>query len=280
MNGVFWIEIPKQPKRNDGLILIRNLHDVGKTKVKQIERAIETDIIYPLVRGRNTDKWTTKSSCHILLAQDTEKRIGIDENWMKQNLQKTYAYLKEFERELQTKRKSGVVRDLMKRGAFYSMFAIGEYTLAPYKVCWREQAEFFTASVAGSSKVAGKNKVIIPDHKLMFVPLKDEKEAQYVCAALNSSPSVLIVKSYGIETQTSTHVLEYVRLPNFDAKDKLHNRLAELSKKAHEQAVLETNVAKEKLQSLEIEIDETAAALWDISDIELRDIQSSLADLK
>ena len=91
LNGVFWIEIPEQPKRNDGLLLIRNLHDVGKTKVKQVEQAIEPDLIYPLLRGRDTDKWTTKTSCHILLAQDTKKRIGIDENWMKQNLQQTYA---------------------------------------------------------------------------------------------------------------------------------------------------------------------------------------------
>lgn len=48
LNGVFWIEIPDQLKRNDGLILIRNLHNVGKTKVKQVEQAIEPDLIYRL----------------------------------------------------------------------------------------------------------------------------------------------------------------------------------------------------------------------------------------
>jgi hypothetical protein len=220
-----------------------------------------------------------KSSCHILLAQDTEKRIGIDENWMKQNLQETYTYLKKFERELKTMRKSGVVRDLIKRGAFYSMFAIGEYTLAPYKVCWREQAAFFTASVTGSSKVVSKNKVIIPDHKLMFVPLDNELEAHYVCAAINSSPSVLIVKSYAIETQTSTHVLENVRLPKFDAKNKLHHRLAELSENAHAIAA-ESEPDEKRLEAIEIEIDKTAAELWDITATELGDIQSSLADLR
>jgi methylase of polypeptide subunit release factors len=279
LNGVFWIEIPEQPKRNDGLVLIRNLYNVGKTKVKQTEQAIEPDLIYPLVRGRDVGKWMAKSSCHILLAQDTEKRIGIDENWMKQNLQETYTYLKKFERELKTMRKSGVVRDLIKRGAFYSMFAIGEYTLAPYKVCWREQAAFFTASVTGSSKVVSKNKVIIPDHKLMFVPLDNELEAHYVCAAINSSPSVLIVKSYAIETQTSTHVLENVRLPKFDAKNKLHHRLAELSENAHAIAA-ESEPDEKRLEAIEIEIDKTAAELWDITATELGDIQSSLADLR
>lgn len=213
LNGVFWVEIPDQPERNDGLLLIRNLFDIGKTKVKQVECAIEPDLIYPLLRGRDVGKWSAKDSCHILLAQDPLKRIGIDQEWMKQNLPKTFGYLKGFESDLRTKRQSGVVRELMKRGAFYSMFAIGEYTLAPFKVCWREQAEFFTASVTGNSEVADVSKVIIPDHKLMFVPFDNETEAHFVCAAINSSPSVLVVKSYGIETQPTIETVGYCRSP-------------------------------------------------------------------
>ena len=88
------------------------------------------------------------------------------------------------------------------------------------------------------------------------------------------------MKSYGIETQTSTHVLEYVRLPKFDAKNKLHRHLAELSEKAHALAAEETETAQKKLESLESEIDKTAAELWSITATELGDIQSSLADLK
>jgi hypothetical protein len=136
-----------------------------------------------------------------------------------------------------------------------------------------------TTSVAGSGKVAGKNKVVIPDHKLMFVPLDNELEAQYVCAVINSSPSVLIVKSYAIETQTSTHVLENVGLPKFDAKNKLHCYLAELSKDAHKLAA-ESEPDTKRLEEIETEIDKAATELWNISATELGDIQSSLADLK
>lgn len=113
----------------------------------------------------------------------------------------------------------------------------------------------------------------------MFVPLDDEAEAHYVCAALNSAPSVLIVKSYGVETQTSTHVLENVRLPKFDAKNKQHRRLTELSEKAHALAA-ESEPDTKRLEAIETEIDETAAELWGITATELGDIQSSLADLR
>jgi hypothetical protein len=280
LNGVYWMEIPQQPKRSDGLVLIRNLHDVGKTKVKPVEMAIEPDLIYPLVRGREVERWSAVGSHYILLAQDPKTRIGLEENLMKQKLPKTYGYLKEFESDLRTKRLSGVVRDLMARGAFYSMFAIGEYTLAPYKVCWREQAEFFTCAVTGNAKVAGKSKIVIPDHKLMFVPLRDVTEAHYVCAMLNSAVAVLIVKSYGIETQTSTHVLEYVRLPKFDTADKRHQRLAELSAAAHEHGAAATESAQKDLKKAEEEIDEKAAEIWGITATELKDIQFSLADLR
>jgi hypothetical protein len=134
-------------------------------------------------------------------------------------------------------------------------------------------------TVAGSSKVAGKNKVVIPDHKLMFVPLDNELEAHYVCAVINSSPSVLIVKSYAIETQTSTHVLENVCLPKFDEKNKVHCHLAELSKNAHKLAA-ESEPDTKRLEEIETEIDKTVAGLWNITATELADIQSSLADLK
>jgi len=278
LNGVYWLEIIQ--RNAIGQLVIRNLSDVGKTKVKQVEKAIEPDLVFPLVRGRDVDRWRTGSSCHILLAQDPQKRIGYDEDWMKANLPKTYAYLKEFETALRTLRRSESVRDLIRRGPFYSMYAIGDYTIAPYKVCWREQAEFFTCAVTSSSTVGEKRKVVIPDHKLMFVPLGEKEEAHYVCAMLSSSIAVLIVKSYGVETQTSTHVLEYVRLPKFDTKDKQHQRLAELSAQAHQLAAEATERAQKRLRTVETEIDEQAAAVWSITPTELRDIQSSLADLK
>jgi hypothetical protein len=174
----------------------------------------------------------------------------------------------------------GANKRLVPFAPFYSLYNIGEYTLAPFKVCWREQAEFFTSAVAMSGEVIGQSKVIIPDHKLMFVPLQDADEAHYVCALLNSSPAVLIVKSYGVETQTSTHVLEHVRLPQFDPADRSHRRLAQLSDRAHECAGEESDKLRETLKQVETEIDQVAAEVWEITEAELRDIQFSLADLK
>src|SRR5205823_4617425 len=109
---------------------------------------------------------------------------------------------------------------------FYSMYNVGPYTFAPWKVVWREQTSFLTAAVVKKPK--GRN-AVVPDHKLMLCPCESGEEAHYVCALLNSSPAQFIVKSYALETSISTHVLNYVRIPKFDAKDKLHVRLADSS---------------------------------------------------
>jgi hypothetical protein len=282
-NGVYWLEITD--KNAAGQVIVRNLNDVGKLEgIEQVGgTALEPDLLYPLVRGRDVSRWRAQCSAHILNVQDAEERRGCGEKWLKTEYPLTYGYLLKFEKVL--RQRSGFRKYFCdERGGafapFYSLYNIGEYTLAPYKVCWREQAEFFTCAVVGNGKVAGKSKVIIPDHKLMFVPSRDKEEAHFVCAMLNSATAVLIVKSYGIETQTSTHVLEYVRLPQFDATNKQHQRLGELSVQAHLLAAEATEHSQKRLEKVEAEIDETAAGVWEINGAELREIQWSLTDLR
>jgi hypothetical protein len=247
-------------------------------------------LIFPLLRGRDVGRWNVHSSAFILNVQDAARRRGIDEDLLKKEFPLTYGYLQKFEDVLRGRsgfRKyfckevgKGRAKQLQPIAPFYSLYNIGEYTLAPFKVCWREQAEFFTCAVAESGKVAGKAKVIIPDHKLMFVPLNDATEAHYICAIINSSVAVLIVKSYAVETQTSTHVLKHVRLPQFDPKNQCHQRLAELSQHAHQIGREESEASRNQLTKIEAEIDQAAAEVWGITDAELRDIQFSLSDLR
>ena len=288
-NGIFWLNIDAM---NDaGEIIASNLHDVGRLEnIQPVEAALEPDLLFPLLRGRNIERWRANSSGFLLNVQNAVKRRGLDEDLLKSEFPLTYGYLSKFEDIL--RRRSGFRKYFCKevgKGAkkrlvpfapFYSLYNIGEYTLAPFKICWREQAEFFTCAVVHEAKVAGSEKVIIPDHKLMFVPLQSADEAHYVCAMLNSSIATLIVKSYGVETQTSTHVLKHVRLPQFDRKNRVHQQLSELSERAHDVAGREDESSRQELKSTESKIDELAARVWGISETELADIQFSLADLR
>jgi SAM-dependent methyltransferase len=288
-NGVFWMEITG--RNPAGQIIARNLHDVGRREgIPQIEHALEPELLFPLLRGRDVGRWRAAPSAYLLNVQDAHTRQGLDEDRMKDRFTLAYKYLLHF-RELLERRSGfrkyfcketgkGRRRKLEPFAPFYSLYNIGEYTLAPFKVCWREQAEFLTCAVVGKMTVDGKRKPVLPDHKVMFVPLESEVEAYYVCALLNSAVSAFLVKSYGIETQTSTHILEHVRLPRFDPTSKPHIALSKLGRQAHELAAKADARSLKHLADLETEIDALAAKTWSISDRELREIRASLRDLR
>ena len=185
---------------------------------------------------------------------------------MRRDCPLTWQYLKKFESFLKD-RSSSSIRRLMESGPFYSMFAVGPYTLGRHKVVWREQSGAFQAAVVGPDE---HNRRVVPDHKLMLVDFDNRPaEAHYVCALLNSAPSIALVGAYVVSTSTSTHVLEHVRIPKYDAKVPLHRRLGELSQKAHAAA---GQGKADLLSEVEAEIDQAAGKLWGISSRNLRAI--------
>jgi len=244
LNGAYWVEVLAE--RTDGTLLIRNLHDIGKIKVQPVETTIEPDLVYPLLRGRDVGRWRAKPSISIILSQDPDRRIGWDASWLRTKLPLTFEYLSNFEEQLR-KRGSRVVRNLIEKGPFYSMYAVGPYTMSTWKVVWREQASAMTAAVVGPVGV----RPVIPDHKLMLVPCESELEAQFVCGALNSSIVRQIVASYTISTSISTHVLEHVKVPRFDPTNGVHSDIA------HEAQRIPAG------EGSEAELDRLVAKLWE-----------------
>jgi len=273
-NGVYWVEIIEE--RKDGLIVISNITEHRQRKVESVQAAIEPDLIYPLLRGRDVKKWHAKPSAYIIMAQDKITRRGIDEDEMKQRYPKTYMYLKRFEDDLRkraafkryfTRKSKGKI---IETGSFYSMFNVGEYTFAPYKVVWREQASSLTSAAIG----VFEGKAIVPDHKLMLIAVSSKAEAFYLSGMLNSSPSKYAAISYAVGIQFNPHILENIAIPKFDPSDSIHLLLKNKSEEAHR-----LNGEGDSIAELESEIDELTAKIWGLSKQELKDIQLSLEEL-
>ncbi|MDI6857240.1 MAG: N-6 DNA methylase [Dehalococcoidia bacterium] len=267
-NGVYWLNIVA--RRPDGLLVVSNVNEGAKRKAEAVQASVEPDLVYPLLRGRDVRAWYGVPSLHMLVPHSTETGWqAINEAALDSEFPRAYGYLKRFQNHLLERAPYKLLR---KGHPFYILFGISDYTFAPYKVVWREQGSKLSAAVVGLFD----GKPVIPDHKLMLVPLDSEAEAHYVCAMLNSSPCQFVVASYVVEVQTSTHILEHVRIPAFDPHDDVHRRLAELSKQAHEETAAGT---RDQSGSIEAQIDAVAARLWGLSDPELREIQQSLAEL-
>ena len=298
LDGAYYIKIlSAQP---EGL-LIENLFSVGKKKVKKIKTIVETELVYPIIRGREVKRWYgVYSSYGILPTDKSGENISVSE--MKVNYPKGYDYFNEFFSQLidrvgepwksKLKPYKKMTRERAERIAppFYMLFNV-KPALSKYKVVWKNiagkisgKAEFSAAVLTPvDDKFLGR-KEIIPNVKLMLVPVDNEQEAYYICSVLNSSLIQLIVASYVIETGISTHITKNVYIPQFNSKDKLHQKLSELSKKAHELATkyYEQNdlVAQEELKRVEEEIDKTVAELYGITNEELEEIKKTLRILK
>ena len=278
-NAVYWVEVDKRP---DGLVVVQNITEGAKVKVKEKPKPIEPDLLYPLLRGRDVRRWRAEPSAWILITHLPEMGLkAIPERVMQTKYPRTYCYLKRFEKVLREraafkryftrKDKSGRI---VETGPFYSMFDVGTYTFAPWKVVWTRLARIEAAVVS-----LHEGKPIVPQETVTLVECPNANEAHYICALVNSSPFQFAATSYsqeGGKSMGSMHILEHIRIPCFDPKNPVHLRLAKLSEQAHEVAKVGDEL---RLQQIEAEIDFWAAKLWGLCDDELQEIKKSLAEL-
>jgi len=300
LNGVYWIEIISEQPNSP---LIRNPQLSGqKKKVKEVKQVVEKDLVYPLIRGRDVKRWYPSKELGYAILPTNGKGETLSHTKLKVEYPNSYGYFSNFfnglinrggepyKSKLKPYREKSFESAERKSPPFYWLFNASP-SMAPYKVVWKYiagkisgKAEFSTVVLEPIDNEYLGLKTPIPNEKLMLVPFQNRDEAHYVSAILNSSISQLIVASYVIETAISTHILDKIYLPKYSSQDLLHQKLSNLSKKAHELAkkIHEENRAdlEMDLERIEEEIDETAAELYGITDKELKEIKNTLMILK
>lgn len=265
-NAVYFVE--KRIERSDGLVVISNITEGAKVQVRQVQEAVEPDLLYPLLRGRDISRWRAEPSTHLIVVSREDGTIFAEQEMQKQ-YPRTYGYLCRFKEKLSA-RTHPITKGALQRGApFFWFMGLAPYTFAPWKVVWKEMARNLTCAVIGCME----NKPVIPDHKVMLVGFKHKSEAYYVAAALNSAPARLLCSSYAIEVQMDPHLAEHIAVPAFDRGNSLHRNLMRLSEAAHEAAA---DGEEARVAEIEAEIDELAARLWGLTMQELHALQNAL----
>lgn len=253
LNGAFFLELLE--RNPNGTVLVRNLHDTGKIPCPKVRATIEADLVYPLLRGRALGRWRYQSEGHVLIVQDPATQRGYPEEWLQTTHPLTWAYLKRFEKLLR-KRKAIAKVFTSESDAFYTMYAVADYTFAPFKVAWMDISDTMKAVVLTGEPGTS---MVIPEHTVLFLTTKSEQEAHYVCAVLNSSAVGAIISGYAVDNHISTHPLENIVVHPYDSKDHRHLELARLSRKAHLAA---SNADEEALIGVQDGIDELVTQLY------------------
>jgi len=271
-NAVYWLETIGQ--RPGGLLVVSNVIERAKRKVPQTQAAVEEDLIFPLLRGSDVSRWSNSTKLSILLTHRRGERLkAIPEIEMQAEYPRAFAYLKHFEDMLQ--KRAALQRYFKADAPFYSIFNIGDYTFAPWKVVWREVANDLDAAVIGESNGMAGRKPVIPDHTCILVACENRKEAHYLCATLNSGPARLVIRNY-IVLHPDPHVLDNVKVPKFSPTNRIHTRLAELSEAAHKAAAKGETA---EVRQIEKQVDHWTVKLWGLTDEELAEIKRSLEEM-
>jgi len=268
-NGVYWVRLVG--KKDQG-VLVRNLAEKGKRSAEMIQQVIEPDLLYPLVRWVDVARYRAVPAAHILLVQDVQARKGIDPTEMQHSYPMTYAYLRRFEHLLAAR---AAYKRYQSRAAFYSMYNVGPYTVAPIKVLWRRMDRRINAAVVRpvDDPTLGIRPVI-PQETCVLVPADSIAEADYICAVLNSSVVHFLVTSHSVRGGKgfgTPSILDDLRLRRFDPQNLLHAELSTCGRHAHQAAA-----RSEDFSEIEHHINRTAAELWGLEKEELRIIESEL----
>ena len=97
----------------------------------------------------------------------------------------------------------------------------------------QKPSNFRSCVVSNFEKSIIPNKVIIPDHKLYFVDTDSKEEAHYLCSFLNSRPVRTWLGGFLLGKQIGTTIFEFMKVPQFDPDDEIHQLMAKISVEAH-----------------------------------------------
>ncbi len=232
-NGVYWVKVKEKLPNNH--VLVDNSPEASKTTIKLVENvSLEEDLLYPLLRGSGVRRWTADTPYSIILPYTNDGKV-IGKEDLKIEYPRTFEYFY---------KKGNEFIDILKNRAIYKkhylslntkdkipeyvIYNIGPYTFSPYKVVWKALASGMIATTISTYN----NKLIIPDHNLIMIPLYDESEAYYLSGILNAQIVTKFVNAY-ISWFFSAHILERMYIPTFDSENVAHMQIVNLSKSAH-----------------------------------------------
>lgn len=256
--GVFWLNVDKVLA--DGNLLVSNLAEKGKREIPNVHETIEPDLVFPVIRGADIERWKATPRIFAMITQDLKKRVGYNESVMKQKWPRTYSYLASF-REVLVSQAAYKKYHEEPGNAFYSQYNVAEYTFARYKVIWKQMTnDLFAAVVSQANTVIGYRPVV-PLHTTALFALDNEQEAHYLCAIINSMPIREFIKSYSSAGRGfgTPSIMKHIGIPKYDPKNKLHLQLSDLSEQMHN---LKTQGSEDKVQELEKQNDELVNNLF------------------
>jgi Putative RNA methylase family UPF0020 len=224
-NGVFFVRVV--PSSTVDAVSVSNDPSLGRREVARVSRAqVEAEHVFPLLRGKGVAPFRAlPDPDHAVLVPQRGMHGDRD---LPASSPRTYRYLSRFRAVLESR---SSYRRFQRGQAWWSLWSTGAYTFAPYKVVWQEMSGGrFAAAYIGSWRhpVLGE-RVVVPDHKVYFVPVDTEDEAAYLAGVLNAPVVSTAITAYAAALSLGVSVVEYLRIPAYDRTHPDHAGLSALA---------------------------------------------------
>ncbi len=182
---------------------------------------LEPDRLFPYVKSRHIRPWRVAGWRYVLAVQD---KAGEDVADLPDRLPRTWAYLQAHRKRLEARR-SRVFRN----GPFHTMFGLGDYSWAEFRVVWvgmgfRPQ---FAVLEWVDDPVLGRRPALV-DGACYQVATESEEEAWFLAGLLNCEMvrKALERARSGPKRGLGKQVLSSLWLPSFDSSDPGHLSVA------------------------------------------------------
>lgn len=243
-NGIFFVTM--QATSDPKLVYITNdPHNGRRRDIIAKSALVERDDVFPLLRGRDVQRFSARlqrAQCIIV-----PQRGMFGDEKLPSTRPRLFKFLSMFRKILE--QRSSYCR-FQKGKPFWSVWSTGEYTFAPYKVVWKEMSgNSFVAAYVDSSAFGNEAKVVIPDHKVYFVPLETENEAAYLTAFLNSRIVANAINAYSSALSLGISVTDYLNIPCFDRSNASMMELSRMAKR-FKRGEIPTAADEDRLDSL------------------------------
>lgn len=230
-NGIYWLRINEVKEDN---LLVSNITERAKNKMKQVQLEIEKEYVFPFLTGNELNFWSYNYTKYILCPHTAETKMYPISHQTLANYPLTSEYFNQFRVELEERKGFTSMDKPIHEQFYYTLQRIGVYTFARYKVCWRYISKCFTPAVVeyANDPILGE-KNIIGNEKVISIAYDNRDEAYYVCGVISSTPYRNTIENFMVGTQITPSIINRLHIPEFDANNEQHMTISRLCREGH-----------------------------------------------
>ena len=223
-NGIYFLRVI-EADRARGRLIIENLPGEGRNATVATTRgAVEARLVYPLLRGRDVQAWTSRPSVYFLLPHDPDAlQTVLPALSLRNDFPQANRWLRRHRATLSARRVPPTRSWDMSGDDWCRVDGPLQHMAGKHLVVVRElQARPAAAIVEACMDYdLGRSTAPLLDHKLLFCSVPSRDEAIYLAAMINSTPMQDLLASYANATAVSPTTLRRLPIPAYDDSNAL-----------------------------------------------------------